>query len=141
MQYSISEIIGKCSEMKTADEKVEWLKKHDSQPLRMVLQATYDKERVKWLLPEVAPPWNKNEFEDQARNLLYKEARRLKIFIKGGGYDNLNQAKREQLFISLLEDIDNEDADMLAHNSIAQKPFKGLQKKTINKAFPGLIKE
>lgn len=137
---SISEIIGKLPDMKT-EEKVEWLKKHDSLPLRMILQATYDKERVEWLLPDSPPPWKKNEFEDEAKTLLYKEARRLKIFIKGGGYDNLQQAKRESLFIQLLEDIDNDDAELLANYCIAQKSFKGLQKKTINKAFPGLIKE
>lgn len=140
-RLSISEIIGKLPEMTKTEDKVAWLQKHDSMPLRMILQATYDKERVEWLVPDTAPPWKKNEFEDQAKNLLYTEARRLKIFIKGGGYDDLKQAKREQLFISLLEDIDNDDADLLAHNSISQKPFKGLQKKTINKAFPGLIKE
>jgi hypothetical protein len=140
-RLSISEIIAQLPEMTKTEDKVAWLQKHDSMPLRMILQATYDKERVEWLVPNTAPPWKKNEFEDQAKNLLYTEARRLKIFIKGGGYDDLKQAKREQLFISLLEDIDNDDADLLAHNSIAQKPFKGLQKKTINKAFPGLIKE
>ena len=141
MQLSISEIVAKCAELKQIPAKVEWLKKHESLPLKMILQATYDRDRVEWLLPESAPPWKKNEFEDQAKNLLYTEARRLKIFIKGGGYDDMNQARRETLFIQLLESIDNDDADLLAHYSIAQKPFKGLQKKTINKAFPGLIKE
>jgi len=141
VQHSISEIVGKLASMSKTEEKVAWLQKHDSTPLRMILQSTYDKERVQWLVPDSAPPWNKNEFEDEAKGLLYKEARRLKIFIKGGGYDDLNQIKRETLFIQLLQDIDNDDADMLAHHCIAQKPFKGLQKKTINKAFPGLIKE
>lgn len=141
MQLSISEIVAKCAELKQIPAKIEWLKKHESMPLKMILQATYDRDRVEWLLPNVAPPWKKNEFEDQAKNLLYTEARRLKIFIKGGGYDDMNQARRETLFIQLLESIDNDDADLLAHYSIAQKPFKGLQKKTINKAFPGLIKE
>jgi hypothetical protein len=141
MQLSISEIVAKCAELKQIPAKVEWLKKHESLPLKMILQATYDRDRVEWLLPDSAPPWKKNEFEDQAKNLLYNEARRLKIFIKGGGYDDMNQARRETLFIQLLESIDNDDADLLANYSIAQKPFKGLQKKTINKAFPGLIKE
>jgi len=141
VRISISEIINQCSKFKTADEKVEWLKKNDSQPLRQILQVTYDKDNVEWLVPDTPPPWTKNEYEDEAKALLYKEARRLKIFLKGGGYDNLDQVKRESLFISLLEDIDNDDADLLANYSIAQKPFKGLQKKTINKAFPGLIKE
>jgi len=141
MQLSIAEIVGKLPEMTKTEDKVAWLKKNESMPLKMVLQATYDKDRVEWLLPNTAPPWKKNEFEDEAKTLLYKEARRLKIFIKGGGYDEMNQAKRESLFIQLLEDIDNDDAELLANYSIQQKPFKGLQKKTINKAFPGLVKE
>ena len=141
MHLSISEIVGKCAEMKTADEKVAWLQKNTSPALRNIVQVTYDKNRIQWLLPDTAPPWKKNEYEDEAKTMLYKETRRFKIFIKGEGYDNLNQIKREQLFISLLEDIDNEDADMLVNHCLPQKPFKGLQKKTVMKAFPGLIQE
>ena len=71
--------------------------------------------------------------------MLFKEARRLRIFIKGGGYDNLNQVKRENLFISLLQDVDDKDADLLC-TMIAQKPIKGLTKETVLQAFPNLIK-
>jgi len=141
MKLSISEIINKATTLKTKSEKVEWLKQNDTLALKMVLQSTYDKKRVQWLLPDTPPPWKKNEYEDQAKTLLYSEARRLKIFIKGGGYDDMKQTKREQLFISLLEDIDDDDAHMLANHSIMQKPFKGLTTKTINEAFPGLISE
>ncbi len=66
----------------------------------------------------------KNEYEDEAKALLFREARRLKIFIKGGGYDELNQIKREALFISLLEDIDNDDAELLANNMIYKKVYQ-----------------
>jgi hypothetical protein len=90
------------------------------------------------LVPDTPPPWKKNEFEDEAKSLIYREARRLKIFIKGGGYDELNKIKREQLFISLLEDVDNDDAELLCV-MISKKPFKGLTVKTVNDAFPGLI--
>jgi hypothetical protein len=67
--------------------------------------------------------------------MLYKEARRLRIFIQGGGYDNLEKVKRENLFISLLEDIDNGDAELLC-KMIAQKPLKGLPKSVVFAAFP-----
>jgi hypothetical protein len=52
----------------------------------------------------------------------------------------LKPIKREQLFISLLEDVDNDDAETLAQ-MITQKPFKGLSKKVIQEAFPDLIVE
>lgn len=139
-KLAISEIIAELNNMGRPEEKIEWLLKNDSQPLREILRLTYDKS-VKWLLPDTAPPWKENEYEDEARLMLYREMRRMKIFIEGGGYDNLNQVKREGLFISLLEDIYNEDAKLLANYVIAQKSFKGLRKSTVVKAFPDLIKE
>ena len=72
--------------------------------------------------------------------MLFKETRRLRIFINGGGYDDLNQVKRENLFISLLEDIDNSDAELLC-KMIEKKPLKGLSHKTVVEAFPDLIQE
>lgn len=137
VRISISEIINKAPEFKTTQEKVEWLQKNDNVALRTILKYTYDKS-VEFLVPDTPPPWKKNEYEDEAKSLLYREFRRLRIFIKGGGYDQLKQIKREQLFISLLEDVDNDDAEILCV-MISKKPFKGLSLKTVQEAFPGLI--
>jgi hypothetical protein len=136
MKLSISEIINKAVELNTKQEKIEWLRKNDTIPLRTILKYTYDKS-VEFLIPNTPPPWKKNNYID-VQGMLFKEARRLRIFVKGGGYDDLNQLKREQLFISLLEDIDNDDADLLC-KMIAQKPFKGLSRAIIVEAFPNLI--
>jgi hypothetical protein len=133
MRLSIAEIVNKATELKTVDEKVEWLRKHDNSALRTVLKYMYDKN-IEFLIPDTPPPWKKNSYVG-VEGMLYNEARRLRIFIKGGGYDNLNQIKREQLFISLLEDIDNADAELLC-KMIAQKPLKGLSKNVVVKAFP-----
>lgn len=136
MILSLSEIVNKAIELKSNQEKIDWLRKNDSQPLRTVLKYTYDKS-VKFLIPETSPPWKKNSYIG-VEGMLLKEARRLRIFVEGGGYDNLNQVKRENLFISLLEDIDNNDAELLC-KMIAQKPLAGLTRNTIIQAFPGLI--
>lgn len=133
MRLSIAEIVNKATELKTVDEKVEWLRKHDNSALRTVLKYMYDKN-VEFLIPDTPPPWKKNSYVG-VEGMLYNEARRLRIFIKGGGYDNLNQIKREQLFISLLEDIDNADAELLC-KMIAQKPLKGLSRNVVITAFP-----
>ena len=133
MKLSIAEVVNKATELKTVEEKVNWLRKYDSPALRTVLKYTYDKN-VEFLIPNTAPPWKKNQYVG-VEGMLYAEARRLKIFIKGGGYDNLNQIKREQLFISLLEDIDNDDAELLC-KMITQKPFKGLSKNVVVTTFP-----
>ena len=137
---SISEIINHCSTIKSKSEKVAWLHENTSKPLQVVLKNIYD-SRVEFLVPDTPPPWTPNEFEDEAKSLLFREARRLNIFIKGGGYDNLKQMKREQLFISLLEDVDNDDAKLLANHMISHTPIKGLTKAVVNEAFPNLIEE
>ena len=140
IRRSISEIINHWSNIKSKSDKVAWLQENTSQPLQVVLKNIYD-SRVEFLIPDTAPPWTPNEFEDEAKSLLFREARRLNIFIKGGGYDNLNKIKRETLFISLLEDLDNDDAKLLANHMISQKPVKGLTKAVVNEAFPNLIEE
>lgn len=137
VRISISEIIAGAASKKSTQEKVDFLRSNDNPALRIVLKYTYDNS-IEFLVPDTPPPWNKNEFEDEAKSLLYREARRLRIFIKGGGYDQLNQIKRETLFINLLEDVDNDDAETLCQ-MITKKPFKGLTKKTIQEAFPDLI--
>jgi len=138
MKLSISEIINKAAAEKKKTDKIEVLRKNDSSALRTILRLMYD-DRVKFLVPDVAPPWKKNEYEDEAKPMLFSEARRLKIFVEGGGYETLNQIKRETLFIQLLQDIDNDDADLLAHNMISQTPVKGLTRKTIEESYPDLF--
>lgn len=138
MRLSISEIVKGVQDLKAKKDKIEFLQKHDSQPLRLILRLIYDKD-IKFLLPDTPPPWNKNQLEDEAKLMLFREARRLKIFVEGGGYDNLNQTKRESLFIGLLEDVDNDDAELLAKTVIAQKPIKGMTIKMLLEAFPNLM--
>jgi hypothetical protein len=136
MLLSLSEIVTKATEQKTKEDKIAWLQKNDSVPLKTVLKYMYD-PTIEFLVPNSRPPWKKNAYVG-VEGMLYKETRRLRIFIKGGGYDNLNQTKREQLFISLLEDVDNGDAELLC-DMIAQKPLKGLSRAVVQEAFPGLI--
>jgi len=135
MLLSLSEIVTKATEQKTKEDKIAWLKKHESAPLKTILKFMYDPS-VEFLIPNTAPPWKKNGYVG-VEGMLYKETRRLRIFVKGGGYDHLEQVKREQLFISLLEDIDDNDAELLC-KMIAQKPLKGLPRVVVNEAFPDL---
>lgn len=139
VRKSITEIIAEAGSLSKKQDKINFLREWDNPALRIVLKYTYDSS-VKFLVPDTAPPWTPNEFEDEAKSLLYREARRLRIFVEGGGYDNLNQMKREQLFISLLEDVDNDDAHTLTQ-MISKKSFKGLTKKAIMEAYPDLIEE
>ena len=134
-KLALSAIVDEVSKKKTKAEKIDWLKQNDSLQLRQILRLTYD-QSIEFLIPDTAPPWKKNDYLD-VETMLYREARRLRIFFKGGGYDDLNQLKRESLFIGLLEDVDNNDAELLV-KMIAQKPLKGLTEKTLKEAFPDI---
>ena len=137
---SISEVVAETGKLKSTSEKVAHLQKNDSFALRTVVQATYEPS-IEFLIPNTPPPWNKNEYEDEAKAMLISDSRRLRIFVKGGGYDNIKQVKRESLFISFLEDIDNDDAELLANYMICKKPFNGISLKVIKEAFQQLINE
>ena len=135
MLHSLSEIVTKATELKTNEETIAWLRKNEGVPLKTILKYMYD-PRVEFLIPDTPPPWKKNGYVG-VEGMLYKETRRLRIFIKGGGYDQLDKVKREQLFISLLEDVDDKDAELLC-KMIAQKPLKGLSRAVVAEAFPDL---
>lgn len=134
----MSEVLSELPKKKTKAEKIEWLRKNENIPFRNVLRLIYD-ETIEFLLPGSAPPWKENKLEDEAKTMLYREARRLKIFIKGGGYDDMKPIKRESLFIKLLEDIDNEDAELLANNMLSHTRVKGLTRATLEEAYPNLF--
>ena len=138
IRLSMSEVLSELQKKKTKADKVAWLRENENAPFRNVLRLIYD-ESIEFLLPDTAPPWKENQFEDEAKTMLYREARRLKIFIRGGGYDDMKPVKREQLFIKLLEDIDNDDAKLLAHNMLSHTKVKGLTLPTLLEAFPDLL--
>lgn len=117
------EIIAELEKKVSNEEKLEWLKKNNSDALREIIRCAYDKD-VEWLIPDSAPPWKKNNLRRIERRL-YAEVRRLKIFQKGCGYDGMNKTKMEYLFISMLESIDDHDADLLVE-MLTQKSFKNL---------------
>ena len=81
VRRSISEIVNHLATIKSKDDKIAWLRENDTQPLRVVLKNIYD-VGVKFLIPNTPPPWKYNEYEDEAKALLYTEARRLRIFVE-----------------------------------------------------------
>ena len=65
------------------------------------------------LLPPGQVPYQPNDSPDGVENtILEKEARLLHHFFKGGS--NVKQAKREQMFIQMLEGLSSGEAEVLA---------------------------
>lgn len=138
MRLSISEILENASKLKTKKEKIDYLRQYDNSALRNVLLYALDPS-IKFLLPEGAPPFKKSEYFD-GHGILYKEARKLYLFVEGGN-PNLTNIRREQLFINLLESVEPKDAELLLNVKDKKIPYAGINKALIKETFPGLINE
>lgn len=137
MLKSISSILKKVSEHDES-EIVQALRAADHPVIRKLLYYAFD-PRVKFLLPEGAPPFKPCDFLDQ-EGRFYTEVRKLYLFIEGGN-PNLTKFKREVLFVQLLESIGKEDAELLIAIKDKTLPYKTITKKVVSEAFPGLILE
>jgi hypothetical protein len=136
MHKSISEILAEV-EKAPAKEKVAKLQSYDSMPLKVILQYALD-PRIEWLLPIGIPPYTPCEHLDQHGNL-HREIRKLHNFIKGGGHPDMHALRREVLFIQFIEALDPEDAILMCNIKDKKIPYKGINAKLVNSAFPGLI--
>ena len=133
---SFAEILEKVSKIKSKKEKVTFLRKYQTDPLRMICKASFDPSIV-WELPEGDVPYNPNEApEGTEHTILAHEARKLYHFIKGGN-PTLTQNKREIMFVQMLEGLHKDEADLLcaAKDKILHQKYKGLSDNVVKEAF------
>ena len=133
---SLAEIVNTACEMTNRQEKIEWLKKHNSKPLRNILKLMYDKS-LQFNIPTTEPPYTPSEMPD-SHGMLYRESRKLTYFVKGFDGENLPAIRREALFIQMLETVDKDDAKLLLQ-MLKQKPLKGLPASVIVEALGDFI--
>jgi hypothetical protein len=131
IKKSIGEIITTAARFADDKDRIEYLREHDSIPLRLVLKAAID-PNIKWNIPEGPVEYKKNQYPD-AQGMLYSRARTLYMFIDGHG-NHINEKKRQTLFAQLLETVMPEDAEVLLLAK-DKKLWKTLSKKVFNKAF------
>jgi len=135
MQISVAEFLEKVSKLKKTQEKIDAIKANDSTVLRMILQACYD-PNVVWALPPGNPPYKPSALVDQ-QHILIHESRKIPYFIKGFRED-IPSAKREAMWIELLEAVDPKDAELLCAIK-EKKPLKGITIQHVTEGLPGLI--
>ena len=131
-----SEILDKVAKLKTKKQKVEFLRQHNSDALRMILKSSFD-PKIVWQLPEGEVPFSPNDApEGTEHTVLAMEARKLYNFIQGGN-NALTQNKREMMFVQLLEGLHQTEAYMLvdAKDKILHKRYKGLSSAVVKEAF------
>lgn len=135
----IYEVIGKAEKAKSKKDKIEILKQNESWALKDILRGTYD-SKVKWNLPKGQPPYTPNDGQYNAPSNLLKRNVDFKYFVEGGPGNKLPSYKRESIFVGLIEAIAPEDA-LLVISMINKEPPKGLTRKVVEEAFPGLLQD
>ena len=131
-----AEILEKVSKIKSKKEKVTFLRKYQTDALRMICKASFDPNII-WELPEGDVPYTQNDApEGTEHTLLAQEARRLYHFIKGGN-SAITQNKREMMFVQMLEGLHKEEAELLiaAKDKILHQKYKGLSDNVVKEAF------
>jgi len=134
MKKGIGEIIKEVKEAKSVGEKIRILQREDNRELRGLLELTYD-NRLTWALPEGNPPYKPLDKSFDNQGMLYSEMRRMYIFLEGKS--NVNQARREQLFIEILEQLDPDDAAVLIEAK--DRKIKGVSKNVIKQAYDDFL--
>tara|TARA_B100001093_G_scaffold287135_1_gene274337 strand:- start:66 stop:569 length:504 start_codon:yes stop_codon:yes gene_type:complete len=132
----IHEILTMVNNAKDKPKKIQVLKKYDSEGLRMVLKSSFD-PKIVWRLPKGDVPFKKNDAPEGTQHTrLEMEAKKLFHYIKGGN-DRLNQMKCEQMFVQLLEGLQENEAEIviLAKDKILHQRFKGLSKQVVQESF------
>ena len=133
----MNEVLQKVSNAKTKKEKVDLLRKHNSNALRQVLIINFD-ESIESVMPEGDVPYTPNDAPigtDHTR--LEQEYRGLYRFFKGGD-PRLKGLKRETMFVQLLEGLYQDEAELivLVKDGGLNKKYKRITKAVVSEAFP-----
>lgn len=137
--YTIDDVLTKVATAKTKAEKIDLLREYNTLALRNVLKGAFD-DTIQFLLPEGAPPF-KEANQNTPPSSLRKQSPRFRYFVVGGPGERMPRLKVESMFVKLLEAIPPSEAKVviLMKDKKLETEFKGLNKKLVEEAFPGLI--
>jgi hypothetical protein len=136
----VSEVLEQVAKAETRKEKLEILRKNNSLELRDVLKGAFD-ESIEFILPKGKPDIDEKEKKKYDKTHLVHETKKFRYFVKGGPGEQVNALRRERMFIDMLYRIDVKEAELicLMKDKELEGVYKGLNKKLISEAFPGLI--
>lgn len=136
---TIHEMLVRVGSCKTREEKINELREYNSLALRDVLKGAYD-DTIQFTLPPGAPPY-KPANEKSPPNRLSRMTKQFRYFVVGGPGEQMSQVRVETMYVRLLESVHPDEAKLI----IAMKDkklaglYKGVTKKLVSEAFPGLI--
>jgi len=136
----IHEILDRVAEAPSRKEKIEVLRRYNTPALRDILKGSFD-ENVKFNLPKGAPPYTPGSSHSPG-STLRKQFKKFKHFVSTPQRRRAGP-KVETIFIKMLESLHPEEAQLVVwmKDKDLSGKYKGLTKKIVSDAFPGLISE
>lgn len=136
----VSEILELVGNAPGRKEKFDLLRKYNSLELRDILKGAFD-DTIEFILPKGKPPINEEEKRKYDKTHLVHETKKFRYFVKGGPGEQVNPLRREKMFIDILYRIDAKEVDLVCQmkDKELEGVYKGLTKKLVQEAFPGLI--
>ena len=135
----ISEVLSEASKITKKADRIEYLRKNNSPALRDVLRIAFDDDIVS-LLPSGAPTYNKDDAPAGHEYLnLHRGHRRFKYFFKGPVANDTPALRREGMFLSFIESLHGDEAELVIAAKDKSLKYKGITKKFVKDTFPNLI--
>ena len=131
-----SEVLDMVHKAKTKDKKVEILRKHKTDSLKMFLKASYD-PKIDWVFPDGEVPYTPNDAPAGTEHtLLLQESKKLWHFIKGAD-GRTQKVQKEKMFFQMLEGLHKDEAQLLvnAKDKKLHQIYKGLSGNVVREAF------
>ena len=141
------EIFTQVNNAKDKPKKIAVLRKHRNAGLENFLTVAFNPD-IEWVLPAGDVPYMPNDApEGTEHTMLHNEAQQLHHYVKRlvhgtndqwvFGNTQINDARREMMFIQMLEGLSAPEAELVlqAKNRTLNKKYKGLNANTVREAF------
>lgn len=137
----IHDVLKKANNAKNKKERIAILQEHNCMGLRDVMKGNFD-DTIQWTLPEGSPPYEVAEGNNWV-GLNISSPKTLKYFVRGGPGKNMRIARKERMFIEMLETSHPDDAKVIIamKDKSLQSIYKNITKKLVQDTWPNLISE
>ena len=137
----ILEVLSEASKITKKADRMEYLRKNSSPALKDVLRIAFDSDIIS-VLPSGAPTYTKDDAPAGHEYLnLHRGHRRFKYFFKGPVANDTPALRREGLFLSFIESLHGDEAELVIAAKDKALKYKGITKKFVQDTFPNLIKK
>lgn len=134
----VFEILEQVSKAEKRADKIAILQQHkENWALKDILKGSFD-DKIQWILPDGKPPYEPAEERSHPSNLT-RVNKQFRFFVKGGPGEKMPAFKREKIFLDIIETIHPKDAELVVAMINKKLGVKGVTKKLVQEAYPGLI--